>query len=154
MFTDQPCSALQATPITGKTLQPLAARSAPPPVMCARDKDALRQSVIEAFASGDANRLAGLMLWDGYGSAAVISRIRSLTTLMKQPLLDVEISDGLPAGRTVSTDDLFADMIAPTAVSDENMLVLDVTGGDGSHVSTLRFSIVRQAGCLWLRKAD
>ena len=75
VFTDQPCAALQATPVSpgalpGNVTAPLAA---PPPTLCAANPGELRQSVIDAFASRDANRLAGLMLWNGYGRGAAPS---------------------------------------------------------------------------------
>ncbi|MDQ2972316.1 MAG: DUF4124 domain-containing protein, partial [Pseudomonadota bacterium] len=79
VFTDQPCAALQATPVQ---VAPVAveriAASVPPPILCAANRAELRQSVIDAFANRDANRMAGLMLWSGYGRGAVIAQIRAL----------------------------------------------------------------------------
>ncbi|KZC43073.1 UNVERIFIED_ORG: hypothetical protein RHOFW104R5_10130, partial [Rhodanobacter sp. FW104-R5] len=96
VFTDQPCAALQATPVApaARPGNAAAAAAAPPPILCAASRHELRQSVIDAFASRDANRLAGLMLWNGYGRGTAIADIHSLAGLMKQPLLDVDIPDG------------------------------------------------------------
>jgi hypothetical protein len=151
VFTDQPCAALQATPVrpNAPSAQAAAPLTTPPPILCAASPGELRQSVIDAFASRDANRLAGLMLWDGYGRGAVIADIRSLAELMKQPLLDVDIPDDAAPAAAASTD------TAPTARSPGERLVLHTAGNDGSGgPRELRFDIVRQAGCLWLRSAN
>ncbi len=109
VFTDQPCAALQATPVDPHASSPQgAAPVTAPPILCAASPDELRQSVVDAFASRDANRLAGLMLWDGYGRGAAIADIRSLAELMKQPLLDVDIPDGSTPAQSGSSDDPFA----------------------------------------------
>ena len=156
VFTDQPCAALQATPVSPGT-QPgnvTAPPAAPPPILCAAGPGELRQSVIDAFASRDANRMAGLMLWDGYGRGAAIADIRSLAELMKQPLLDVDIPDGSAPAQNASTDDPFAEAAAHPAPSAGDQLVLHTGGNEGSgNPRELRFRIVRQAGCLWLRNA-
>lgn len=157
VFTDQPCAALQATPVSpgaqpGNATAPLAA---PPPILCATSPSELRQSVIDAFASRDANRLAGLMLWNGYGRGAAIADIRSLAELMKQPLLDADIPDGSAPAQAASSDAPFASDTPPALPSTGSQLVLHTVGNDGSGgPRELRFDIVRQAGCLWLRNAN
>jgi len=157
VFTDQPCAALQATPVSPNvpTAQAAAAPAAPPPILCAASPGELRQSVIDAFASRDANRMAGLMLWDGYGRGAAIADIRSLAELMRQPLLDVDIPNGGAPAQAASIDDPFATDAPPAPPSAGNRLVLHIAGNDGSGAPReLRFDIVRQAGCLWLRNAN
>ncbi|WP_426690142.1 DUF4124 domain-containing protein [Rhodanobacter ginsengiterrae] len=158
VFTDQPCAALQATPVTASAATAPAVTSTAPPTLCAANLGDLRQSVINAFASRDANRLAGIMLWDGYGRGAAIADIRSLTRLMKQPLLDVSVPQDRPAdpAPAASLDDPFAMEVAPAAPPPAgNQLVLHTADNDGSGgPRELRFNIVRQAGCLWLRNAD
>lgn len=156
VFTDQPCAALQASPVSTNALPaPAAARSAPPPTLCAASPDELRQSVIGAFASRNANRLAGLMLWDGYGRGAVIADIRSLAELMKQPLLDVAMPGGDAPATAASTGMAPSADSVPAAPSSTGQLVLHVGGNDGSGtLRELRFDLVRQAGCLWLRSAN
>jgi hypothetical protein len=157
VFTDQPCAALQATPVSPNvpSAQAAASPAAPPPILCAASPGELRQSVIDAFASRDANRMAGLMLWDGYGRGAAIADIRSLAELMKQPLLDVDILNGSAPAQAASIDDPFATDAPPAPPSAGNRLVLHTAGNDGSgSPRELRFDIVRQAGCLWLRNAN
>lgn len=156
VFTDQPCAALQASPVSpNASPAPAAARSLPPLTLCAASPDELRQSVIGAFASRNANRLAGLMLWDGYGRGAVIADIRSLAELMKQPLLDVAMPGGDAPATAASTGMAPSADSAPAAPSSTGQLVLHVGGNDGSGtLRELRFDLVRQAGCLWLRSAN
>jgi hypothetical protein len=163
LFTDQPCAALQATPLS----TPVKAgddnhSNEPPPVMCAANVAALRKSVIDAFANHDANRMAGLILWSGYGHAAAVADIRSLSMQMRQPLLDLGPSGDPPADADPSTPSSAgssADPFAPTtpvaAAHASDQLVLHTAGNDGSgSPHELRFSIVRRSGCLWLRNAD
>ena len=164
VFTDQPCAALQATPIRPT---PTGARTAasfsPPPNLCAGSLEALRQSVIDAFAARNANRLAGLMLWEGYGRGAAISDIRSLNELMKHPLLDINVSDAAASTRqqsaTLDLGGMSADPFAPQMPAEPsapapagNELVLHTADNDGTgSPHERRFSVVRRAGCLWLR---
>jgi len=151
VFTDQPCAALQATPVSpaatpGNDIAP----AAPPPILCAASLGALRQSVIDAFASHDANRMAGLMLWSGYGRGTAITDIRSLGALMKKPLLDVGTPDEPAPG-----DDPLAPPPPPAPPPANAQLVLHTAGNDGSgSPHELRFNVVSLAGCLWLRNAD
>jgi hypothetical protein len=164
VFTDQPCAALQATPVSpaathGNDIPPA---TAPPPTLCAASLGALRHSVIDAFASHDANRMAGLMLWSGYGRGAAIADIRSLDELMRQPLLDVDTpgdpapGSGPPAVAIATSSTSFAAPSTPPDPPPANaQLVLHTAGNDGSgSPHELRFNVVSRAGCLWLRNAD
>ncbi|OOG59784.1 DUF4124 domain-containing protein [Rhodanobacter sp. C03] len=162
LFTDQPCAALQATSVSPATAPGNGSAVAePPPVLCAANLGALRQSVIDAFANRDANRMAGLMLWGGYGRGAAVADIRSLGNLMKQPLLDISPADNPvpvdgdpPAPASSSADPLDPNPAVATPAA-SNQLVLHTAGNDGSgSPHELRFDIVHRAGCLWLRNAD
>ena len=160
LFTDQPCAALQATPVKPAVAASSASQpAAAPPVLCASSLGQLRQNVINAFASRDANRLAGLMLWGGYGHGAAIADIRSLDSLMKQPLLDISPADDTePSGNPPAPSGNSAGPLDPdpsAAPTTSNQLVLHMAGNDGSgNPHELRFEVVRRAGCLWLRNAD
>ncbi len=161
VFTDQPCSALNATVVPASTATVVATRpTAPLPVLCAASLDSLRRSVIDTFAQRNANRLAGLMLWDGYDSSAAISDIRSLADLMKQPLLDVDIAgaadDSPTPARSTSAIGMpiAADTTAPTPVANPQLIV-HVAGDDrGDNPRDRRFDVIGRAGCLWLRDTD
>lgn len=156
VFTDRPCAALQATPVRPPdSAASASANTAPPPVLCAANVDELRQSVIDAFARRDMVRMAGLILWDGYGRGAAIADIRSLASLMKQPLLDIDTPQSPPTSASTDTDDLFSPAISTVVPRPADQLVLHTAGdGAGGTASEWRFDIVRQAGCLWLRNAN
>jgi hypothetical protein len=163
VFTDRACADLDATPALP---QGDAAPDASPlpgedrsPQLCAATLDELRQQVVDAFAARDPNRLAGLMLWDGYSRRGVVEQIRTLGTLMQQPLLDVA-DDG--QARTVQNSPLYdasrpldTDVDAAPAEGNPTALTLVTGPHDASGASTsTRFPVVAQSGCLWLRPAD
>jgi len=146
VFTDQPCATLDATPVT-RSPATLPAAGPPAPVMlCASNASQLKRVVIEAFAERDANRLAAVMLWGGYGAHAAVTDIRALQNIMRQPLLSLSTEpageDGgdLPAASSSSAPPI------PTA------LTVDTGAGDDPDgVQVLRFDVLQRAGCLWLR---
>jgi hypothetical protein len=169
LFTDQPCAALQATPVTATPRAPAdaaahTAPAAPPPILCAASVAELRESVLQAFANRDPNRLAGLMLWGGYGQQAVVADIRSLTGLMQRPLLEVTEADET-ATSAPSLDPMLDLSQAPGASASahapaaparggERQLIVRTTSDDGSgNARETRFSVVRRSGCLWLQGA-
>ena len=156
VFTDQPCAALQATPV-----RPAAAATspspvtAPPPTLCAANVNELRQSVIGAFAARNANRLAGLILWDGYGRGAAIADIRALAALMRQPLLGVDTPHASSTSSNSGSDDPFLPAAPTPAPPPADQLVLRTADNDADgNADAWRFDIVRDAGCLWLRNAN
>lgn len=160
LFTDQPCAALQATPVNAPpptATKPAAGPSdiltaTPPVTTCATSVGELRQSMVDAFATRDPNRLAGLMIWNGYGRNAVVADIRSLGALMQRPLLDIRTSDDddpAPADSTSTLSDREAQRQS-AAASDQ--LIVHTASNDGSGTPReSRFGIVRRSGCLWLR---
>jgi hypothetical protein len=159
VFTDQPCAALQATRVNPAPTTTASQPGQPPPIMCAATVAQLRQSVVEAFAHHDANRMAGLMLWNGYSGGAAVADIRSLASLMRQPLLDINLAatsgalhDDLPPPANTSSS---AGPNAPATLTAGSQLVLHTVGNGGNEgPGELRLDIVHQAGCLWLRNPD
>jgi len=142
VFTDQPCAALNASPaVPPPTPKPDATQAAAtPPALCAGSLDALRQSVIDAFASRDPNRLAALMLWGGYGKQSAVTQIQDLGQLMKRPLLGVSGDDDSDSEAPADQDEAHGPvLVIRTAAND----------GTGSAQQT-RFAITRRSGCLWL----
>jgi len=105
MFTDRVCSDVNARPVTppptasSSTEPPATALHAPPAVLCAANLSELKQAVVDAFAAHDPNRLAGLMLWGGYGDDAVVADIRGLGQLMQRPLLAIDTAMSQPQPR-------------------------------------------------------
>jgi len=141
VFTDQPCASVQATPAPAASSSAPAPSLRPPALTCAATADELRGAAADAFASGDANRLAGLMLWAGYGEHAAVADIRALALLMRQPLVDIEA----PASAASSGP--------AAAASAPPELVVHTVADDGSGAThATRFAIERHAGCLWLRQ--
>ena len=166
VFTDQPCAALGATPLT-RTSPSARQRADPPPaVLCATNRAELQRAVIAAFANRDANRMAGLMLWHGYGERAAVADIRALQRVMRAPLLDfgpaADSADVSTAPETVEVfrPDPFGPMAAaaPSSVikpAADNAWLLRTGTGDGyGQRGERRFTVVRRSGCLWLRSAD
>ncbi|WP_266180734.1 DUF4124 domain-containing protein [Dyella humicola] len=170
VFTDQPCAALQATPVADASPASAAHASTPqeqaipPPVLCAASVPELRQSVVDAFSRHDPNRLAGLMLWSGYGREAVVADIRSIGELMQHPLLDVgEASEDTAPARSQSSDmgglersldpaDVSTPPAAPSPAPADRQIVVRTAATDGSGLPHEKhFAVVRRSGCLWLR---
>ena len=170
VFTDQPCAALQATPVADPAAAGATHASTPqelpvpPPVLCASSVPELRQSVIDAFGRHDPNRLAALMLWAGYGHEAVVADIRSLGELMQRPLLDVGEAYDEPAPAPAQSSDMgnlersldstgvSAPPAAPSPPPADRQIVVRTAANDGSGLPhETHFSVVRRSGCLWLR---
>jgi hypothetical protein len=172
VFTDRACVDLDATPALPGSDTATAAPAAPanedrPAQLCAATPGELRRQIVDAFAARDPNRLAGLMLWDGYSRRGVVEQIRALGVLMQQPLLEVS-ADG-PA-RVVQTAPFATDLYdasQPLGPQGESSpagsdparpprAVTLVTGPhDASGASTsTRLALIAQSGCLWLRPAD
>ena len=174
VFTDRVCADVQATPTRPAASVPagvsgsMAVASEPPPILCATNLAELKQGVVDAFATRDANRLAGLMLWGGYGQRAVVADIRSLRTLMQRPLLDLgpPAASAEPAASTAagsidqldqppgaSFNDQTAATATPVAPTGEPTLVMRTAADDGTGIPhETRFALVRRSGCLWLRQ--
>lgn len=156
VFTDQPCAAMQASPVSRSPDPGDATAQSTPPMLCAATYDDLRQGVIDAFAYQDANRLAGLMLWGGYGHGAALADIHALASLVRRPLLDIgSPDDPPPRDAELPYDGTSLPPPHPPSPSAPTQLVLHTPDQAGSGVPReRRFELVRRAGCLWLRNAD
>jgi hypothetical protein len=159
VFTDRTCASLHATPVTPggpADTAPAAVVAAPPATLCAASMASLKQAVVEAFAARDPNRLAGLMLWGGYGSHAVVADIRTLGQLMRQPLLGIRA-----VGGDAPPDDAWDETAPamPSSVVDggdaasNTTLVLSTAVEGGGVPQRTYFQVTPRAGCLWLRPA-
>ena len=175
IFTDRVCADLDAPPaLPGDTTGAATPLVDAPPrnedrsaQLCATTLDELRQQIVDAFAARDPNRLAGLMLWDGYSRRGVVEQIRTLGALMRQPLLDVGDDSPVRVVQTAPSAAALYDASRPLGLQEQSSAAeLDemrlpaaitlVTGPeDASGASiTTRFALVPQSGCLWLRPAD
>ena len=155
VFTDRTCASLHATPVAPGTgvPAPIGVPPMPPATLCAATLPALKQAVLDAFASRDPNRLAGLMLWGGYGHHAVVADIRALGQWMRQPLLGLHV-----AGDDEDDSGTGDDTPAPPASAANGLsgaappaLVLSTAGDAGGPPRESTFGVVARAGCLWLR---
>lgn len=153
VFTDRTCASQHATRVTPSAAVPTShnAPPMPPATLCAATLPALKKAVIDAFAGRDPNRLAGLMLWGGYGHHAVVADIRWLGQLMQQPLLGIHVVGGdddagdAPASTTSTAGE--PSVVPSTAPA----LVLSTSDAAGGPPPQSTFPVVARAGCLWLR---
>ena len=130
VFSDQPCASIGATSVLPAPAASTSPRSEAEPsagLLCAKDLAELREGLAQAFAARSANRVGGLILWNGYGSGGAVDNLRVMEALVRQPLVSLEGNE--QAGIEVVTS-------AP--------------GGDGGTRRT-HFGVVRDSGCLWLR---
>lgn len=130
VYSDQPCTAVGATSLAPPPATSVAASADGAPtagMLCAKDLGELREGLARAFASHDPNRIGALVLWNGYGSAGAVERLRQLDGVVRQPVLSIrgDEADGLDV----------------------------VTGGPSGDPSSrhVRFGVARDSGCLWLR---
>lgn len=135
-FSDQACSSIGATSALPPSKAPAPASSAGDSgalpdspsagLLCAKNLADLRHGISQAFATRNANRIGGLILWNGSSHGAV-DGIRSIEQLIRQPLVALE--------------------------GNESSGIDAVTSSPGGDASTRRahFDVVRDAGCLWLR---
>lgn len=138
-FTDQPCSAALQTEIQPAHAQ---AHSGLTDASCARTEAELADSVRAAFASGDSIRLSGLVLWNGYPGRSSSGILRQLATLVREPLMDVEV---VLAG-TAEADETHDEM------GQQEMLVRTGRSLDRvPRVAETRFALTRSHGCWWLQ---
>lgn len=170
VFTDRRCADLDATPAPRTPTAPtVPGQPEPPPApaLCAADPAELRELVADALAADDANRLAGLVLWNGHDRHDVITRITELAALTRQPLLDLRLDQGVRIVRAPAAAALYdasrplADVLRDTPSSTAGQdtaaqqltLVTGPLDADGRGTPT-RFALTRQSGCVWLLPPD
>lgn len=150
IFTDQPCASMDATPATPRT-DPLAPGLPTGPRTCPKDRSELEQRVAAAFHARDANAMAGLMLWRGYGEHGAVRTVRDLADLMQWPLLG--FAGATPATSPSSPAIAGLPLLLPAAPStaaepsSPHTLTIKLGRPQPSDVS---FAIRSRAGCLWL----
>lgn len=161
VFTDRVCSDINATPVAPpaptssvSVVAPSGLPSQPPAVLCAADLKQLKQAVVDAFAVRNANRLAGLMLWDGDGQGAVVADIQLFNRLMAHPLIDITTGPA-SAASTADTPTASATSTPHPEPPEGEMLVVRTEAEDGSGATQdTRFDVVHHDGCLWLHPQD
>ena len=151
MFSGTPCSmdslARQALPV-------VAGGDGPALHLCPLDVQELRARVGAAFLAQDVNRLAGLMLWQGYDDRAARARMRSLAAAMQGGLAGIAIDDAAPPPAVAQASGFFAGRVpasVPVRSADTDAaqpVQLRVLLEDGAAIS---MGIIRDHGCWWLQ---
>ncbi|MGH8183443.1 MAG: DUF4124 domain-containing protein [Rhodanobacteraceae bacterium] len=147
VFSGEPCGtpAAQSNPTA-------ATRTAGFGGVCAASLRELQQDIAQAFATHDANRLAGLILWRGMDQASARARLQGLSAWLKQPLsgITVDYARGPPWAASeplppASTGDPATASNAPA----QPPVGFEVAtgGGDGG---TRAFGVTEFGGCWWL----
>lgn len=147
VYTDQPCAQLHATPAPREPAPGVGTvprTGAIGPRFCPVDRDTLKTRVARAFRSQDANALAGLMLWHGYGHGGARHTLRDLARLVRRPFIGfVDATDPVPAMSGLPP------LVPPDERrEDPHHLKLDLDDPAGPQVT---FTIIERAGCLWLQ---
>jgi hypothetical protein len=153
VFTDQPCSSMNAVPAT-RTNHPLATRRPTGPRACPRDRAALAQRVAAAFRSGNVNALAGLMLWRGYAQRGAVRDVRQLGKLMHWPFLGIaQAARPPPAASAASPMTALPPLVppAPTRAPHPPPARSLTVQLDRPADPAVSFAITRLDGCLWLQ---
>lgn len=153
VFTDQPCSNLDALPAPdGHPAQSNAAHRGPR--LCAHDDAMLRKHVAAAFVNDDVNALAGLILWHDYRERSAVRVLHQLSALLRQPFLGFanapaqgppDPTSGLP-----SRADMTPEQGTSAAASIDTLRVRLA----GEPPSLAAFPVIRRAGCLWLEPPE
>jgi hypothetical protein len=147
VFSGQPCGT------------PMPAASAATPARhngfgaeCAATPQALQQSVAEAFAGHDVNRLAGLIDWQDIDQASARIALHALSEWLKQPLAGIAIA--YAAGPPPVVQAPAPTAAAPVAAGSSAFVPappigveISTSGGNGS---TRDFGVVVSGGCWWL----
>jgi hypothetical protein len=153
VYTDQPCSSMDAVPAV-RTDHPLATRRSTGPRACPRDRAALAKRVAAAFRSGNVNALAGLMLWRGYAQRGAVRDVRQLGKLMHWPFLGIaQVARPPPAASATPPMAGLPPLVPPPPTSAprtsrRHALTVQLDRPTAPDVS---FTIMRLDGCLWLQ---
>ncbi|HET7266742.1 MAG TPA: hypothetical protein VFJ15_01375 [Oleiagrimonas sp.] len=149
VFTDKPCASLGAMP-TDRATNPLSPRGTHPVRHCPMDMDALRKRVARVFRAGNANALAGLMLWRGYGENAAADTVQHLAELMRSPFLGLveTVATTAPVTSTSTWPPWRPLDPQPSLVPGATDTII-VKMGNPSR-PRIAFNVIRRDGCLWL----
>jgi hypothetical protein len=152
VFTDRPCSSVNAAP----KAPPVSHSGAYAPGFarrgCARSPEALMDGVRGALEARDVNRLATYYHWAGTGAGAARSLMDQLEAIVARPFVALQLRYPEPAPEA-ATPALAPDDPAPAAPSapDPLALRLDQTRAAADPASLqLEFGLRQHAGCWWI----
>lgn len=140
VFSGEPCGTPAPAASSGGSAPTFAG-------LCADSPDTLRSEITQAFRRHDVNRLAGLILWQGYDQGSARSTLQSLKAWLQEPLVGIAVAyaTGPPpagAGTQAGTD---APAAAPRSPVSAPIGFQVSTAGD-----TRDFGITQSGGCWWL----
>ena len=115
----------------------------------ARSPEGLLGAVKRAIESGDVNQLAGLYDWNGATRGRAMGVVRRMQRLVKRDLLTVEFDydDYAPAFTFEQASQVFERPARPAL---PDIVVAHYAWGQGGSSEGERFSMTRDAGCIWL----
>ncbi len=159
-FSDQKCSALKATVVPEPSVNAAGqagvdsiqmANPATPTITqtCAISAEDLRDRVAHAFQSANAVGFSGLFLWDGYGQGSAIEPLRDLATVVRQPLLSVDV-DSTMQFREPDQDRHRQERHEGDALSELVIRTVEEQERNVPFESVNRYEMREQAGCWWL----
>jgi hypothetical protein len=153
VFTDRPCSSMDAAPKappvshSGAYAQGFARRG------CARSPEALLDGVRGALEARDVNRLATYYHWAGTGAGAAKSQMDQLEAIVARPLVALQLRYPEPAPEvaTPAPDDPARAQPSPPEPAAPLALHLDQMRGAADPASVqLEFGLRQHAGCWWI----
>lgn len=144
VFTDQPCSSLQSTPAT--TAGAASTSPSPLPSTCPQSAQVLKQRVGDAFEKRDANALAALMQWRGFDQHEGVTDVRRLMTLVRHPLVSIEISNAPSADHWPWEG---APLSGAGRGAEQTLAIQTGMSETGVGARTV-FDILDDSGCMWL----
>lgn len=154
VYTDRPCSSVDATPKAAPVPHAGAYASGFARRGCARSPEALMAGVRGALEVQDVNRLASYYHWSGVGSGAAKYLMDQLEAIAARPLVAVELlypESGPAAAASATPEPLASADAAATKPPDPLALRVDQMRGRADPASArMEFGLRQNAGCWWI----
>ena len=115
----------------------------------ARSPEGMLGAVKRAIESGDVNQLAGLYDWNGASRGHAMGVVRRMQRIVKRDLLTVEF-DYADYAPTFSLESASLAFDRPARPALPGVVVAHYAWGKGTASEGERFSMTRDAGCIWL----
>ncbi len=141
VFTAKHCA--DESLVMAPALAGSAAPAGPSMHVCPLSPQELRDRVAAALQERDVNKLAGLMLWNGYSQRGAVDVLRRLASLVRQPVNGLALA---PVSADVPTSASVPAPASSVGIPD-GPLQLNILAEDGS--STV-FTLSDSGGCWWL----